>query len=92
MTASSTYVLERLGEQPVDAIGFSLGARTLLALALDHPDRFRRIVLAGVGDNLFRRGGSIGGARRCRRGDADVPMVHHFRQLAASCGQSLRRW
>jgi pimeloyl-ACP methyl ester carboxylesterase len=47
-------VLDALPTEPVDAIGFSMGARTLLWLAGNHPDRFRRIVVAGVGANLFR--------------------------------------
>lgn len=38
----------------VDAVGFSLGALTLLELACDAPARFHRIVLAGVGANVFR--------------------------------------
>ena len=37
----------------VDAVGFSLGARLLLGVASAQPDRFRRIVVGGVGRNLF---------------------------------------
>jgi pimeloyl-ACP methyl ester carboxylesterase len=48
-------VRDALPEQPVDAIGFSLGAMTLLRLAIAQPHRFNRIVLAGVGANLFDR-------------------------------------
>jgi len=39
---------------PVDAIGFSTGARLLLGLAAEDPARLRRLVVIGVGDNLFR--------------------------------------
>jgi pimeloyl-ACP methyl ester carboxylesterase len=46
-------VREALPDRPVDAIGFSLGALTLLRLAIDHPDRFHRLVLAGIGRNVF---------------------------------------
>lgn len=46
-------VLEAMPAEPVDAIGFSLGAITLLRLAMAHADRFQRLVLAGVGRNLF---------------------------------------
>jgi len=52
------YVAERLPEGPVDAVGFSLGARLLLGVAIAQPDRFRRIVTLGVGRNLFERSGS----------------------------------
>lgn len=48
-------VLDALPPQPVDAIGFSLGAMTLLRLAVAQPHRFNRIVLAGVGRNIFDR-------------------------------------
>ena len=41
-------------EGQVDAVGFSLGATTLLRLASRVPDRFRKIVVAGVGENVFR--------------------------------------
>lgn len=83
------YVLDMLGDEPVYAVGFSLGARTLLALAIEHPERFARIVVAGVGANLFRRDGSSAALAAAIESDSDEPMVHHFRQLAASCGQSL---
>lgn len=46
---------EALPDEPVDAIGFSLGAITLLRLAVRRPDRFGRIVLAGIGKNVFDR-------------------------------------
>lgn len=42
-------------EGEVDAIGFSLGAMTLIGAALQQPTRFRRLVLAGVGSNVFGR-------------------------------------
>ena len=41
-------------EGRVDAVGFSLGAALLLAVAAAAPERFGRIVVAGVGANLFR--------------------------------------
>jgi pimeloyl-ACP methyl ester carboxylesterase len=49
------YLLEVLeGEGPqVDAVGFSLGALTLLRAVTLRPERFRRVVLAGIGDGVF---------------------------------------
>jgi pimeloyl-ACP methyl ester carboxylesterase len=46
-------VLDAMPATPVDAIGFSLGAITLLRIALEHPDRFAHLVLAGIGGTLF---------------------------------------
>lgn len=48
-------VAEVLPEEPVDAVAFSLGAITTLRLATRHPERFRRLVVAGVGRNVFER-------------------------------------
>ena len=36
-----------------DAVGFSLGAKLLLELALRVPERIGRMVLGGIGDNVF---------------------------------------
>lgn len=48
------WLADRLPPGPVDAIGFSLGARLLLGVASAHPERFRRLVIAGVGVNIIR--------------------------------------
>lgn len=48
-------VVEALPDEPVAAIGFSLGALTLLRTAIQHPGRFDRLVLAGIGRNVFER-------------------------------------
>lgn len=44
-------------EPVVDAIAYSLGAKVLLELVAQSPDRFGRIVLAGLGENAFRQEG-----------------------------------
>jgi len=45
-------VLAQMPESPVDIIGYSLGARTAIEIALAHPERIRKMVLAGVGRNV----------------------------------------
>ncbi len=50
----TTRITDALPDEPVDAIGFSLGAITLLRLACREPHRFNRLVLAGIGENVFR--------------------------------------
>lgn len=45
--------IDAAGGGPVDAVGFSLGALTLLRLAVGRSDLFRRLVLAGIGRNVF---------------------------------------
>lgn len=49
----TTRVVEALPDEPVDAVGFSLGAITLLRLASSEPHRFSRLVLAGIGKSVF---------------------------------------
>jgi pimeloyl-ACP methyl ester carboxylesterase len=73
----------------VDAIGFSLGARTLLHLACARPDRFGHLVLAGVGANLFRRDGTGGpglaGVMLAPHAP-ESPALAYFHRLAHSDG------
>jgi pimeloyl-ACP methyl ester carboxylesterase len=82
-------VLDELPDTPVDAIGFSMGARTVLVLAATHPDRFRRLVVAGVGANLFERDPDRGTRIRdaiLGRSDPDDREAAYFSQLAAAPG------
>ena len=45
-------VLDQFPESPADVIGYSLGARTALEIAIHHPERVNRLVLAAVGRNI----------------------------------------
>ena len=72
---------------PVAAVAFSLGARVLLRVVAADPSRFRRIVVAGVGDNLFRRDDSEPIARAIAEGAGEDDRVgQHFALLAAAPG------
>jgi pimeloyl-ACP methyl ester carboxylesterase len=51
----TTRVVDAAGDGPIDAVGFSLGAMTLLELATREPERFNRLAVLGVGRNLFER-------------------------------------
>jgi pimeloyl-ACP methyl ester carboxylesterase len=51
----TTRIVDALPDEPVDAVGFSLGAITLLHAAINNPARFSRLVLAGIGSNIFER-------------------------------------
>ena len=46
-------ILQVMPPEPVDLIGFSLGAITLLRLAIEHPDRVKSLVVAGIGRNVI---------------------------------------
>ncbi|MBP6901452.1 MAG: alpha/beta hydrolase [Burkholderiaceae bacterium] len=46
---SAARLLEALGQPQVDVLGFSMGGMVALQLALNHPQRVRRLVIAGSG-------------------------------------------
>ena len=86
-----------LPDEPVDAVGFSLGAITLLRLAIDHPHRFGRLVLAGIGSNIFDRDSSgtqaiVAGLEHVAAGGDPSTLdtrVRLFTQYAAQPGNDL---
>lgn len=50
------WLLAHLPDSPVvDAVGFSLGALTILRALAAAPHRFGKIVLAGIGDGVFTK-------------------------------------
>jgi pimeloyl-ACP methyl ester carboxylesterase len=82
-------VVDALPDEPVDAIGFSLGAMTLLRLAAREPQRFRKLVLAGIGRNVVERDDA--GAKKILAavegtGDEADPSVMVFTQYARAAG------
>jgi pimeloyl-ACP methyl ester carboxylesterase len=80
-------VVAQLPDEPVDAIGFSMGARVLLTIAADQPDRFHRIVTTGVGANLFRDEPRDVITNAIRgEGDTDNPVAQYFAGLARQPG------
>jgi len=76
-----------LPEEPFDAIGFSLGAQLLLRIAARAPARFGRLVVIGVGANLFRdeESGTLADAFE-RDAVPDDVTARLFVQLAAGAG------
>lgn len=46
-------MLAQLPPEPVDVIGFSLGAKLMLDMALRAPERFGALIAGGIGDNIF---------------------------------------
>lgn len=71
----------------VDAIGFSLGAQLLLRVAARTPERFGRLVLIGVGANMFRTDDTATLADAFESGaEPDDITTRLFVQLARSAG------
>jgi pimeloyl-ACP methyl ester carboxylesterase len=73
----------------VDAIGFSLGAQLLLRVAAVDPGRFRRLVVGGVGENVFRAGNPEPAARAIEAGETvegDPAVAQAFARFARAPG------
>jgi len=81
-----------LPDEPVDAVGFSLGARVLLGVAADVAAGFERIVVGGVGAGLLKDPDGVGAelmARAVARGapaPGDPPVAGAFARLAQADG------
>ena len=75
-------------EPPVAAIGFSMGAQALLRIEADTPGTFERLLVAGIGANLFvpadrRQPDMVADAILGRR-EATDPLTRAFRQSAVT--------
>jgi pimeloyl-ACP methyl ester carboxylesterase len=58
------WLLENLPVAPkVDVVGFSLGALTVLRSLIAAPERFGKVVLAGIGDGVFEKSAPDGNRR-----------------------------
>ena len=82
-------ILDILPDGPVDAVGYSAGARIVLYLAANHPERFGKLVVGGVGKTLFepRDGGhKILAALQGDEGVEEDMVAQHFKQMASENG------
>lgn len=81
-----------LPAEKVDAVAFSLGARVLLTLASRDPSRFGRVVVGGVGENLFRNDDPEPVARAIERSGAaeDDVVAGAFARFANSADNDPR--
>lgn len=77
-----------LPDGPLDVVGFSLGAITTLRLAARRPDRFRKIVVAGIAENVFesRSAETVAAAIESGRADGEEGMVKLFVQFSRAEG------
>ena len=83
-------ILDTIGDRPVDAVGFSLGAMTLLRTAIERPSSFGKLVLAGIGKNVIEPRDEVAHERLVAalegRGDPDDNIGRLFVQYADSPG------
>ncbi|TEX45963.1 MAG: alpha/beta hydrolase [Acidimicrobiales bacterium mtb01] len=86
----TSRVLDVIGDRQVDAVGFSLGAMTLLRVAIDHPSSVNKLVLGGIGRNVLDPRDEAAHDRLVDalegRGDPDDNIARLFMQYADSPG------
>jgi pimeloyl-ACP methyl ester carboxylesterase len=88
LTTSITDKLGDLGpDNQIDAVGFSLGAITLLELACRRPELFSKLVLCGIGANVLQTERSNDDVLRALRGEgSDNVTAQLFVQYADQPG------
>lgn len=74
-------LLDDLGLERVDVVGYSMGSRLAWELALSAPERVRRAVLGGFGP-----GDALAGVDTADPGAGDTPFDHVYRTVAALPG------
>ncbi|MDO9222854.1 MAG: alpha/beta hydrolase [Caulobacter sp.] len=89
--ADITGLLDHLGVEWANVLGYSMGARLALSLALAAPERLGNLILGGVGERLFDpplAGDPMAAAMEADSPDAiSEPLLRSFRQFADEQGE-----
>ena len=91
MAGDLVALVDHLGSERADLVGFSMGARIALACALAHPKRFPLVTLGGIGIKLFEpRIPGFPMAEAMEASDPGAiadPMLRSFRRFADEQGE-----
>jgi pimeloyl-ACP methyl ester carboxylesterase len=94
MAEDARRLIEHLGFEAMDVMGYSMGARIAALLAIHHPRRVRRVVLAGLAENMIRGlGGSEAIAAALEASSLAAVTdagARAFRQFAEQTGSDLK--
>jgi pimeloyl-ACP methyl ester carboxylesterase len=94
MAEDARRLLDHLGIGSADVLGYSMGARIGVFLALQHPQRVRSLVLGGAGINLVRGMVGTGPISRAleapRIEDVTNDTARSFRAFAEQTGSDLK--
>ncbi len=91
MVGDIVALVDHLGSERADLVGYSMGARIALAAALAHPKRFPLVTLGGIGGKLFEpRPPGTPMADAMEAVDPETiadPMLRSFRRFADEQGE-----
>jgi pimeloyl-ACP methyl ester carboxylesterase len=94
MAEDARALLDHLGIERADVMGYSMGARIAAFLVFKHPERVRSLVLAGAGINLVRGMVGTGPIARAleapRIEDVSNDTARSFRAFAEQTGSDLK--
>src|SRR6516165_3975412 len=94
MAEDARALLDQLGIERADVMGYSMGARITASLALAHPDRVRSAVLGGLGHHLVDGAGLPVGIADAMEApsldDLTDPMQRMFRSFAEATKSDLK--
>jgi pimeloyl-ACP methyl ester carboxylesterase len=93
MARDALALMEQLGVQRCDVVGYSMGARVGALMAIEHPERVRSLVIGGMGARLFEGAAKteeIAQALEARtRDDVIDPYARTFRVFAEATKSDL---
>jgi pimeloyl-ACP methyl ester carboxylesterase len=94
MAGDASALLDHLAIPLADVMGYSMGARIAITLALEHPEKVRSLILGGVGHYMLEEAGLPSGLAEAmeaeRIEDVGPPMMKIFRGFAESTRSDLR--
>lgn len=94
MAEDARRLLDHLGIESCDVMGYSMGARISAFLTMAHPDRIRSVVFGGLGYNMVRGMAGTGPIATALEApsvdDVKNPAAKTFRAFAEQTGSDLK--
>lgn len=94
MAEDGRRLLDHLGIDQTDVMGYSMGARISAFLAINHPDRIHGAIFAGLGINMVRGMAGTGPIAHALEAasidDVTNPTARTFRAFAEQTGSDLK--
>ena len=94
MAEDARRLLDHLGLERADVLGYSMGARIAAFLGIGHPQRVRSLIFGGLGINMVRGVAGTGPVARALEADSieevTNPTARTFRAFAEQTGSDLR--